>query len=179
MRNERTQRLLQLAFLTALASSIHIVESLVLRMLPIPFIRVGLSNIVVLYLVMQDRPLSSVLVNVVKSLLGGVFTFTLLTPGTMISLAGGISAIIAMYVLNKTKLGFTCYGVSIIGAVAHNMAQLLVVRILVVTNARVFILTPILIILGIVSGFATAYLLALVSEKIEKTRQIHNEEYRP
>lgn len=173
------QGLLTLAFLTALASSIHIIESLILRLLPLPFIRIGLSNIVVLYLVMQGKPVSAIVVNVVKSLLGGVFTFTLLTPGTMISICGGFAAIIMMHILDKSKLGFSCYGISIAGAVAHNMAQLLVVRILVVTNARVFILTPILILLGIAGGFATAYILTHVLDKIEKTRQINNEEYRP
>jgi len=55
--------LLQLAFLTAAASSIHIVESLIMRVLPLPFLRIGLSNVVVLYLIYKNQTWEAIVVN--------------------------------------------------------------------------------------------------------------------
>ncbi len=173
----RRNPVLFLAFLTATACSIHIFENLVMRMLPLPFIRVGLSNIIVLYLVMEGKTMSAVVVNVVKSLIGGVATLTLLTPGTVLSLAGGFCAIIAMLVAKNIRAGFTVYGISICGAVAHNLAQLIVIRYVVMLYDQVFMLTPILIFLGMFSGILTAWLMELVRDKIKETRFEDNEKY--
>lgn len=74
-----------LAFLTATASVIYIVESLIFRMLPLPFLRLGLSNIVVLYLIWQRRIFSAIIVNLAKSIVGGIATFTLLSPTVILS----------------------------------------------------------------------------------------------
>jgi len=171
----RSKPVLFLAFLTATACSIHIFENLVMRMLPVPFIRIGLSNIIVLYLVLDGRIGSAFVVNGVKSIVGGIATLTLLTPGTLISLLGGFAAILAMLLAKYSRAGFTVYGISICGAVAHNLAQLLVVRLVVMTRDQVFMLTPILIFLGMFSGILTAFLLELVRDKIKETRFEDNE----
>lgn len=72
--------LLVLAFLTATACSVQIAENLIMRLLPLPFIRIGLSNVVILYLIQRKQVLNAVIVNVTKSLVGGIVTFTLLSP---------------------------------------------------------------------------------------------------
>jgi heptaprenyl diphosphate synthase len=146
-----------------------------MRMLPVPFIRIGLSNIIVLYLIMEGKTLSAVVVNVVKSLIGGIATLTLLTPGTLLSLVGGLCAIIAMLAAKNLKAGFTVYGISILGAVAHNLAQLVVIRYVVMLYRQVFMLTPILIFLGMFSGILTAWLMEFVRDKIKETRFEDNE----
>ena len=171
----KTKPVLFLAFLTATACSIHIFENLVMRMLPIPFIRIGLSNIIVLYLILEGRSGSALVVNIVKSVVGGIATLTLLTPGTMLSMAGGFSATIAMLAAKYAHAGFTVYGISVCGAIAHNMAQLVIVRYVVMMRDQVFMLTPILILLGMFSGILTAYLLELVMDKMKETRFEDNE----
>ncbi len=173
-RSERNP-IIFLAFLTATACSIHIFENVIMRMLPVPFIRIGLSNIIVLYLIMEGKTLSAVVVNVVKSLIGGIATLTLLTPGTLLSLVGGLCAIIAMLAAKNLKAGFTVYGISILGAVAHNLAQLVVIRYVVMLYRQVFMLTPILIFLGMFSGILTAWLMEFVRDKIKETRFEDNE----
>lgn len=174
--------LLTLAFLTATACSIHIVESLIMRLLPLPFIRLGLSNIVILYLILRRHTCQALIVNVTKSLIGGVATFSLLTPATLLSLGGGLTAIFAMWAGDRLPLGLSKYGVSIVGAVAHNLTQLLLVRYVVMPGTNVFILTPILLILALFSGIVTAWLLMLVENKLntwdfhEKTGKSNDKE---
>ena len=154
--------LIRLAFLTATACSLHVFESLLMRMLPVPFIRLGLSNIVVMYLILESHPMQAIFVNLTKSVIGGVLTFNLLTPGTLLSVCGGLAAIISMWFAYNSKVGFSTYGVSICGALAHNFVQLVVVQRFVLPDANVFVLTPILLLLALFSGILTAWILLSV-----------------
>ncbi|MCK9310072.1 MAG: Gx transporter family protein [Candidatus Cloacimonetes bacterium] len=160
-------RLLTLALLTAAASSIHIVEGLIMRMLPLPFIRLGLSNVVVLYLVWNGKFMNAIAVNVAKALIGGLFTLTLLSPSTLLSISGGLIAVVAMQLSKSTRMGFSIYGISIIGAIAHNLTQLVVVRNVIIRSDSVFMLTPFLISIGLLSGFIIAYITLYAEAKFK------------
>jgi heptaprenyl diphosphate synthase len=98
--------LTQLAFYTALAATIHIVEDLIMRMLPLPFIRVGFSNIVILYLILHHKIWEAFVVNISKTLLSGIVTLTLLSPSTILSLTAGITAIVIMVLVSWFHLGW-------------------------------------------------------------------------
>lgn len=161
-------QLLMLAFLTATACSIHIFESLIMRLMPLPFIRLGLSNIVVMYLLFEKKVFQAFLVAVIKSLVGGAVTFSLLSPTTLLSLGGGLSAVFAMWIAILSTLGFTEYGVSVVGAVAHNLVQLVLVQHVVLPDTRVFILTPLLLFLGLLSGLVTAWILVLIKSRYQR-----------
>ncbi len=159
-------RLLNLALYTALAASIHVIEGLVMRMLPVPFLRIGLSNVVVLYLLWKNDFIGAMIVSLAKVFLGGLITLTLLSPSTLLSGAGSISALLIMQLAHKLRLGFSIFGISIIGAICHNLAQLFVVRITIIQSSRVFMLTPILILIGLISGSIVAYLVLYANAKL-------------
>lgn len=158
MTKSHEQQIIQLAFLTAAAASIHIVESLVMRMFPLPFLRIGLSNVVILYLIAKNQPYSALIVSVSKALIGGLATFTLLSPATLLSLGGGLASLFAMLAVRWLRMGFSLYGISIIGAIVHNLTQLAIVRQVLIHSDRVFMLTPILISIGLLSGCVIAYI---------------------
>lgn len=166
--------LLFLAFLTATACSIHVFENLIMRLLPLPFIRLGLSNVVVLYLILKNQAFNAIAVNVAKSLIGGMITFTLLSPATLLSLSGGMAAIFAMWAVYHLPLGFSEFGVSVVGALAHNLTQMIIVQQVVLPGANVFILTPLLLFLGLISGVLTAWILLLVKTKYEKQSEYND-----
>jgi heptaprenyl diphosphate synthase len=157
-----------LAFLSAIACSLHIVESLITRSLPLPFLRLGLSNVIILYLIVENKAWQAIIVNITKTLVSAVVTFTFLSPSTLISLGAGLAAVVMMVLAKKSRLGFSIYGVSICGATAHNMAQLIIAKWVVLDRSEVFVLTPILLLLGLVSGLLTAYIMQLFSHKIEE-----------
>lgn len=163
----RENQILQLAFLTACASSIHIVEGLLMRLLPLPFIRIGLSNVVILYLIYKGKARDALIVNISKSLIGGVATFTLLTPATVLSLVAGLTAILVMLVAKAMKLGFSIFGVSICGAIAHNITQLGLVYLLLIKSRQVFVLTPLLLFIGLLSGSVIAYITLYIDAKFK------------
>ncbi len=159
--------LLWLAFLTAAASSLQIVENLLMRLLPLPFIRIGLSNVVILFLIYRNKTLQAVVVAVSKSVLCGLFTFTLLSPSTLLSLSGGLAALLIMLVAMRMRLGLSIYGVSILGAIAHNLTQLYLVHKLIIESARVFVLTPLLLSIALLNGGLIAYLTLYIEKRIQ------------
>lgn len=159
--------LLGLAFLTAAASSLHIVENLLMRLLPLPFIRIGLSNVVILYLIYKNMPWQALIVNLSKSVLGGLFTFTLLSPATVLSVSGGLAAIFAMLLAKWLKLGFSIFGISICGAIANNIIQLAIVHAFIVKSNQVFVLTPLLLSIALLNGSVIAYITLYIDTRIK------------
>lgn len=171
-RPSKPDPLLLLAFLTASACSIHIVEGLFMRLLPLPFLRIGLSNVVVMYLVLRGDFWPAFLVNFTKSVVGGLATFTLLTPTTLLSLGGGLAAVLAMWLAHKSRAGFSLYGISVCGAVAHLLVQLLLVRWVVLNTRSVFVLTPILLLIALISGILTAWVFSQASARFQTKKTV-------
>jgi heptaprenyl diphosphate synthase len=143
-----SSRALNLAFLTAFAISLYVLESAIPK--PLPFMRLGLANVIVLLVMAAGHPWEALLIGVVKSIAGGLVTGVLLAPTTLMSLSGTLVAFLAMRAALCTPLGLL--GVSVIGAVAHNLTQLAVVRMAVIRDDSIFTLTPWLILLGIATG---------------------------
>ncbi len=71
-----------------------------------------------------------------------------------------------MFLTIRSHFGFSIIGISIIGAVAHNLTQIVVVRILLIRENSIFYLTPILVIMGIVTGIVTGYLTYLIKDSL-------------
>ncbi len=150
------RRLLWLAFLTAFAGVLYLIETALPR--PLPFMRLGLANIPLLMLVALRQWRGAMVVAAGKVALGGALSGMLFSPVTLLSLAGTAAALAAMRLACVKRLRLSLVGVSIVGAVAHNLAQLGVVRLTLIRNARIFYLTPLLILLGIGTGLLTGWL---------------------
>ncbi|HRX76562.1 MAG: Gx transporter family protein [Candidatus Cloacimonetes bacterium] len=155
-----------LGFLTATASAVYIIENLILSLMPIPFLRIGLSNIVALYLVLNGKISSAFVVTIAKSIIGGMATFNLLSPVLLLSLGGGIAAVLFMSIGLLIRPRFSIFGISVLGALAHNFAQLALVRLMLIQSDGLFVLTPILILFGLISGIITAGICLYIQQKI-------------
>ena len=161
---DRPNKALVFAFLTATACTIYIVENLLLRMLPIPFLRLGLSNVIILYLVMHSQYLNALVINMLKSVIGGLFTFSLLTPMTLLSICGGMMAVLVMIALIRSQMGLSIIGISIAGAVVHNVVQLVLVRYFVIPNGSIYMLVPLMVGIGLGSGLV----IAMITMKLDE-----------
>ena len=93
----KTKKLVQLSLLTAIALSIFIVELQIPNPLPLPGIKLGLANIVTLYVIYRYRAKEALLVLMARIILGSVFSGNLMA--IMYSLAGGICCFVVMSVL--------------------------------------------------------------------------------
>jgi len=149
-------KIIIIALLTAFASSLYLVENLIPR--PLPFFKFGFANVVILILLFEGKASEAIIVGISKTIIGGFLSGTLFNPSTIFSLAGSFGSLITMIIFIKMKIGFSLIGISIIGAVTHNICQLLSVRLILIRDDSVYYLIPLLIIIGIVTGILTGYI---------------------
>lgn len=164
---ENTSKITRYAFFTAVATTVYFLESLAVRALPLPFLRIGLANVVIVYLLFRQETLLAITVNVLKTFIGGFISFTLMSPATVLSIAGGLGSVLVMWLLMHSRLGFSLIGISIAGAVTHNIIQLFCVRWILITRDSVFLLLPVLMVVGIVTGILTGIIALQLTSRLE------------
>lgn len=146
--------------LFALALVLSLLEGMVPLPIPIPGIKLGLSNIVVMYCLYLVGPGQAYLLGVLKS------AFVLMVRGmssALLSLCGGLLSITAMLlVMQIVRRRDTYTAVSVTGAVAHNVGQLAGAALLLREGAVLWYYLPVLAAVGVLVGTLTAVLLRAV-----------------
>ncbi|MBQ9737700.1 MAG: Gx transporter family protein [Clostridia bacterium] len=136
---------------------------------PIPGGKLGLANIVSILNIFMLGGKNALLVAVVRAFLGG-----LLTGGAMTvpySMAGAIASVLIMYFFKRLFYPkMSMVGMGMIGAVFHNLAQL-VVAALMYGSVYVFSYLPFLLILSLVSGATTGCAAQIFSGRIFKAEK--------
>ncbi len=171
MKHSSNSIIIQYAFFTAVATTVYFLESMAVRALPLPFLRIGLANVIIVYLLMRKDFILAFTVNILKTLIGGLISFTLLSPATVLSICGGIGSLIIMWLLLISRINFSIIGISIAGAVVHNVIQIFCVRWLIIQRDSVFYLLPVLIVIGIVTGFVTGIIAHELYIKLEGNKE--------
>lgn len=159
-----TRRLALLSMLAASGLVLFIFEFL----LPVlPWFRPGLGNVTTLLALMLFGFNDGLKVTLLRIVLGALILGRLFTPLFVLSLGGGLASVVVM--AGMFRFGgrwFGPVGVSVLGAVAHNIVQLGAAYLLFVRNAELFIFTPVFLIAGVVTGTAVGIVAIMVFEKI-------------
>ena len=145
---KNTRRITLYGVLVALALILSFVESQIPAFFAVPGMKIGLTNIVVLFALYTEGEKSAVIINIVRILLVALLFGNAMSMA--FSLAGGILSTLVMILLKRTGK-FAITGVSCAGALSHNIGQILVAMIVMNTRAIALYL-PILWATGIVSG---------------------------
>ncbi len=164
LRIDKSKRNLYLAFFTAFAVTAYIFEAVIPK--PLPFVRIGLANIAILILLADGFNLMAFTVSILKIVIGGFFIGTLFTPISLISLGATIASVLAMILFFKIKTGLSIIGISVIGAVIHNLVQLVVLRSVMIQSDSVFRFIPLLLIIGLISGSITGVIALHLKKRI-------------
>lgn len=148
----KIQKLTTLALFTTLALIIFTVESAIPAPLPIPGIKLGLANIITLIVLHNYSAGDTLAVLVMRILLASFFFGQAVS--LLYSLAGGLLCLAAMLVVHKLLQGHFLFLTSIIGAIFHNLGQLIVAY-LITEVPGVLVYLPHLLLSGIVTGLFT------------------------
>lgn len=148
----------------ALAMILSYIESLIPIPFAVPGMKIGLANLVVIVALYVMDEKAAISISVIRVILVS-FTFANLSA-MIFSLAGALCSIICMLLLKRTG-NYSVSGVSIVGAVSHNVGQLMVAM-AVVNTVQVISYLPILIIFGVTSGFLMGMLAIMVINRIKK-----------
>jgi heptaprenyl diphosphate synthase len=163
------------AILVALALALHAFEAALPLPGLVPGARLGLANIITLLALLLYGFRVAMFVAVVRSLLAGIFLGNFLGFGFYLSLAGAVVSTLAMtLVLWGWRRGhFSLVAVSVIGAVAHNTAQVAVASLLIGNLNLLRLYLPLLLVLavpaGILTGLAVYYSHRALSRVIDST----------
>ncbi|MDR2530441.1 MAG: Gx transporter family protein [Oscillospiraceae bacterium] len=140
--------------LIALALCVSRVESLLPAPVPsVPGIKLGLANCVTLIVLYRWNVRAAAIVSVGRIALAA-FMFSGLWGGAH-ALAGGIASLLIMCALKRSG-AFSVTGVSAVGAVAHNLAQLALAALALGDSRLALVYYPTLIIAGLICGSVTA-----------------------
>ncbi|WMC92069.1 Gx transporter family protein [Kineothrix sp. MB12-C1] len=160
----KTRNVAMYGMLIALAFILSYIESIIPIPVPIPGIKIGLANLVVITALYTMGAKQAFVLSMIRIILVG---FTFGSPSTMMfSFAGGVLSWLLM-VLAKRWKAFSMTGVSILGGMGHNIGQIIVAIIILKTSVLIYYL-PFLIISGLVTGAAIGMVGALITSKIEK-----------
>ena len=153
-----TKQLAQCALLISLALVLSYMERFfpVQMLIPLPGIKLGLANIVTLVALQCLGSRSAFIILVLRCILGAVFGGGV--TGLMFSLTGGVLSVLVMILAEKCP-GFSIYGVSILGAAAHNIGQICAAMVLMRT-VYIAAYLPWLLAVSLVTGFATGAMAA-------------------
>ena len=157
----KTKRLTLCAVLIALALALSYTERFIpLQMVvPLPGVKLGLANIVTLIALYLLRPKDAFAILVPRCILGAVFGGGI--TGLLFSLTGGVLAMATMTLARKVPF-FSVYGVSVLGAAAHSVGQILAAMVLmhsVYIGAYLSYLLIVALFTGTATGIAAAGIL--------------------
>jgi len=172
------KRIVYISVLIALASTLQIVESLFPH--PLPWLRLGLANMITLTSLVIFGYAVAVQVAVLRTILSSFLLGTFFTPGFFLSFSGALASALVMggvYSLGRIGksnpspqylFGFSIIGVSILGAVSHNVTQLFLAYLFLIRHKGVFLILPFLIVAAVVTGFITGYGANYLSREMRK-----------
>lgn len=153
---QKTYRSIQFAFYLGIASTLFVVEQFIPK--PFPFLRLGLANIIVLILLQKKMYKETLGIAIGKSIIGSFFSGVLFSPTAILSLVSSAISALTMVLLKRFQTKLSLYGISVSGAVIHNLVQLCLVRLLILKENQIFQLTPYLVFLSLLTGLTTAFL---------------------
>lgn len=161
------KRLTRDALLVALALALSYLERLLplqAVLLPLPGVKLGLANVVTLYALCRFSLPETLGIVLCRCLLGALFGGGI--TGLLFSLLGGILAALTMK-LTIRRLGqaFSLLGVSILGAAAHHVGQILAAMLTLASWAPLAYL-PALLLSALAMGSVTACLTAGVLRRL-------------
>lgn len=150
---------------TALAMILAYVEVLLPPLFPaVPGIKMGLCNIVIVFLLYRKGMVSAITVSLLRILLVSILFGNVMM--LLYSLAGGVLSLLVMFLLCRLNI-LSVVGVSVTGGVTHNVGQILMAMILLET-AEIGYYLVVLTVTGIIAGIFVGLCSAALVKKVPK-----------
>ena len=146
---ERTWRIAYYGLMTALALILSFLETLIPIPVPIPGIKIGLANLVVVFALVQVGPWAALGLSLCRVLLAALLFSGL--SGWLFSMAGALLSWGVMALLWRWAK-FSVVGISLAGGLFHNLGQLLTAAAYTHSPGIIPAYLPVLMIAGAVMG---------------------------
>jgi heptaprenyl diphosphate synthase len=102
----------------------------------------------------------------IRIVLGSLVTGRLFSPVFILAITGGFTSLIVMHILIKTgRRWFSMLGISVCGALAHNMTQLVTVYVFYIQSTAVFSLAWLFVLTAVAAGSLIGIAAGVLDEK--------------
>ncbi|MDQ6982731.1 MAG: Gx transporter family protein [Mariprofundus sp.] len=138
-----------------------------------PWFKPGLANLVTLLALVLMGQRAAVSLAIGRVIVGSFFIGTLFTPTFMISMAGGLTAALVMIAAWRWIPAISLIGVSLLGALAHMLAQFVTVEFLFIQQAALYYALPPLLVLSCISGWINGALAGYIAGHLDNKKDSH------
>jgi heptaprenyl diphosphate synthase len=147
-----TPKLVRLSLLVSVGLILYVLEAHIPQ--PLPWARIGLANVVTLMALILWGFWEALVVVLLRTFLGSLVVGTLLSPVFLFALGGGLASLICMGLAHRyLQPLLSVVGISVLGALAHNLTQLTLAYSLYVHRGQIFFLLPFLLLASVLTGF--------------------------
>lgn len=162
------RKITQLALLTCIGLILYVFETYIPQ--PLPWAKLGLSQMAALMSLYVFGWREALIVTVARGVLGALLLGSFAGPAFWLSIGAGLTSVAIMSVVHITwDKQVSIVGVSLCGAMTHNLTQLLLAYWLIVHTRTIFYLLPLImlpaIFAGIVVGVSSYFLLQRTNVK--------------
>lgn len=164
---KKVNKITFLGLFTAMALILSFLETLIPNIVPIPGFKIGLANFAVLMALYLYGFKEAVIVDLVRILLsailfGSFFSF-------FYALSGAALALTIELIIKKTDK-FSPVGVSVFGAIFHNLGQFLLAG-FIIRSLGIFYYLPFTLIFCILTGFFNGYLVTILKDRLKNIKK--------
>ena len=157
---------MQIGLLTAMASVLFVIESMV--PLPMPWMRIGLANVLTLLALTWWGGKEALLITLLRVFIGGLISGRFMQPLFFMALAGGVGSTLCMWLIMKYSAKFSLLGVSILGACTKNLIQLAVAGLILIQQIALVAVLPFVLISSLISGLLVGFLTIWLEKRLTK-----------
>ena len=148
------KRLVILALFATIALTIFVIEAQIPIPVPIPGVKLGLANVITLVVLVQFRLRDAAAVLLIRILLGSIFGGQMIS--LVYSLCGGFLCLMGMTLLCRLLKNKYLWFISVMGAVFHNIGQI-IAAMAIMQTVQVVVYLPFLLVTGCICGLFTGF----------------------
>ena len=159
----KVKRLVYIAMLTAVALIVFMIEAQIPVPVPIPGVKLGLANIITVYAMFTLGPASTLMILLCRVFLGSMFSGQVIT--FFYSISGGLLCYLSMLLMRKLVTQKQIWVCSVIGAIFHNIGQI-IAAVLITRTPGIVVYLPMLLVTGIIAGVFTGICAQFVVKRL-------------
>lgn len=162
----KTKKLALMAMLTAASLIVFVIEAQIPAPVPVPGVKLGLASVITLVAMLLLGRREAGLILFVRIAMGSVFAGGV--SGFIFSICGGVLAYAVMCLTVRAFPLKMLWVVSALGAVAHNIGQL-IAAVAITKTAALLVYAPVLLASGIVTGVFTGLAATYLLMRLDKS----------
>ena len=161
------RRLTACAILSAVALTIFVLEAQIPVPLPVPGLKLGLSNVVTVFALAVLGWREALAIVLVRILLGNLVTGQ--ASAILYALAGGLLSCAAMVLLRRVLKPGQLWLCGVFGGIMHNIGQM-AVAVAITRTAGLLLYLPVLLLCGVATGALTGVCGQLLAKRVPSDR---------